>query len=260
MSMQKISDTKEIQKRIFAIAKDFHKIMSQNKIPYYMLGGTMLGAIRHKGFIPWDDDMDFGIPRTHYTEALDILKKELPKKFHIKTSNDGSVLYDSSKIEDTTTIMHEIEENTDLPTAGLFIDIFPLDEGNNCWGITSRNWWIRRLWGINSFKFRKPAGRVNKIIAIFVKFFPPNFFKKLASILLKKHGDYIINYGGFYEKKEIIPKKVFGDPTLYNFEDTELYGVADYDRYLKALYNSTYMDLPPVEKRRFHIIECFIKE
>ena len=71
----------EIHARVLAIAKEFDKICTRHQIPYYMLGGTMLGAIRHKGFIPWDDDMDFGVPIAYYDQLEEILKEELPSNY-----------------------------------------------------------------------------------------------------------------------------------------------------------------------------------
>ena len=64
--MEKIG-IKEIQQHLLGIAKEFDRICTKHNIPYFMLYGTMLGAVRHKGFIPWDDDMDFGVPIEYYT-------------------------------------------------------------------------------------------------------------------------------------------------------------------------------------------------
>ena len=68
----------EIHLTLLDIAKEFDRICVKHNIPYYMIGGTMLGAVRHKGFIPWDDDMDFGVPVEYYEELQRILDKELP--------------------------------------------------------------------------------------------------------------------------------------------------------------------------------------
>ena len=80
--MEKI-EVKECHKYLLQISKVFHEICARHNIPYYMIGGTMLGAIRHHGFIPWDDDMDFGVPREHYSGLMGILDKELPSEYNI---------------------------------------------------------------------------------------------------------------------------------------------------------------------------------
>ena len=81
--MTKIENVEELHKILLDIAKDFHQVCVDHNIPYYMLGGTMLGAVRHKGFIPWDDDMDFGVERK-YLEKLEKIyaeKVNSPYKF-----------------------------------------------------------------------------------------------------------------------------------------------------------------------------------
>ena len=66
-------ETKECHKYLLRLAKTFHKICTRNNVPYYMIGGTQLGAIRHKGFIPWDDDIDICMPRDEYEKLLSIV-------------------------------------------------------------------------------------------------------------------------------------------------------------------------------------------
>ena len=91
-------DIEEVHSRVLAIAKEFDRICTLHGIPYYMIGGTMLGAIRHKGFIPWDDDMDFGVPIEHYQELINILEKELPYPFRCCTyKNHPAVLFNFLK-------------------------------------------------------------------------------------------------------------------------------------------------------------------
>lgn len=240
-----------VHERILEIGKAFHDVLEKHSIPYYMLGGTMLGAVRHKGIIPWDDDMDFGIPREFYDKALTILERELPSQYRVLRSTSGEAVYDCSKIEDISTEI--VEEGWDGKKRGMFIDIFPLDYGNDKWGITSRNWWIRNLMCLNIFKTRTPKSFNLQMVAMFVKLFPRNFFLKIARKMLVSKGDFIINYGGFWGAKEIVGKSIFGSPTLYSVGRYKFFGVECPDKYLSKLYGN-YMELPPVEKRHSHII------
>ena len=101
--MQQIS-TKETQAILLEMAKVLHEIANQHGIPLFMVGGTMLGAIRHKDFIPWDDDMDFGVFYQDYPRLISILNKELPDGMRCLTY-DISETYQLPwiKIENTTT-------------------------------------------------------------------------------------------------------------------------------------------------------------
>lgn len=257
--MERISkDTLEIvHKRVIEIGNVFHTILEKHSIPYYMLGGTMLGAIRHKGFIPWDDDMDFGIPRDYYDEALDVLLSELPSPYRLLRSISGEVFYDTSKIEDTSTEIVELGCEEQLPK-GVFIDIFPLDHANGKWGLLSRNWWIKHIMGLGIYKIKAPQSFVGKILALLVKPFPHYFFICLSRKMLFHKGDFFANYGGFWGKKEIVSKVIFGKPKLYRFEEYQFYGVDDYEGYLEKLYGD-YMKLPPEDKRHTHILSFKIK-
>ena len=75
--MRQIRNVEEIHHILLNIAAAFHQICIKHDIPYCMLGGTMLGAVRHKGFIPWDDDMDFAVPREYYEKIIELLEQEL---------------------------------------------------------------------------------------------------------------------------------------------------------------------------------------
>lgn len=253
-----LEDIKVVQERCLNIAIEFDAICKKHGIPYYMIGGTMLGAVRHGGFIPWDDDMDLGVPREYYEKLLSILKKELPHNLRLLTSLSGEVLYDSAKIEDTTTEI--IEKGKEDRPSGIFIDIFPIDKTtNNKWGFFSKNWWVKHVMGINSYKKNWPKTTKEQIVAIFVRMFPNNFFLKLSYKMLSKEGEYIINYGGMWGKREIVRREFLGSPVLYPFENTCLYGVADSVKYLTCIYGN-YMQLPPIDKRHNHILSFKIKE
>ena len=110
------------------IVKEVVSICDKYKMKYYMLGGTMLGAIRHKGFIPWDDDIDLGIPRKDYEKFLIVAPKELSS--HLKVVNyrtDPEYHYYITRILDTETKVEEERIGNDNRYTNASIDIFPID-------------------------------------------------------------------------------------------------------------------------------------
>lgn len=256
--MREITDIKEIQKAVLNIAVEFARVMDKHRIPYYMIGGTMLGAIRHKGFIPWDDDMDIGVPRKYYERAKEVLRQELPKPYELHYGKTGRVNYDSSKIVDTTIMIEERVTSGAIIESELFIDLFPIDVCNNNYNLFSRNKWIHHFMGLNNLQYDWPDSFSHKIVAAFVHILPENFFLKLSHLLLFNKGAFSINYGGMYGAREIVPIEYFGTPQLYKFENTCLLGVEDPNRYLTGIYGN-YMKLPPEEKRHTHISKCYIK-
>ena len=127
--MKEIKSHDEIHHILLGIASAFTKICDRHGIPYFMLGGTMLGAVRHKGFIPWDDDMDFSIPRPYYQLAIDCLQKELPHPYRCCTyKNNPAIRYCFFKVDDFSTLI--VDNRLPLPMdqhLGLNLDVFPLD-------------------------------------------------------------------------------------------------------------------------------------
>lgn len=254
--MKIIDNTKKLHSILLEIGLVFHKICTKNNIPYYMLGGTMLGAVRHKGFIPWDDDMDFGIPRDYVQKFKEVCKKELPSPYVLYSSDDRNIGLDcdTMKIVNTSTLIEEINRDNKIQPMGIFIDIFPLDTTNNNWTKMSRNKIVSFLLNYNSYKYRnvEKSSNARKLFVPIVKLLPFNTFRWIAYRLIQKEGDFYSNYGGYWGRRETILKSVFGKPKLYVFENIELFGVEDYDSYLKSLYNN-YMELPPEDKRHIHI-------
>lgn len=122
-----------LQDRLYSIFRVFHEVCAKNAIKYYMLGGTMLGAIRHEGFIPWDDDIDVGMKRSDYEKFLLLSPREWPDNYLLKEpSGDGVYPYLFAKVIDVaTTCVEDIGRGVEL---GCYIDVFPLDNGGNVWG------------------------------------------------------------------------------------------------------------------------------
>lgn len=261
--MKEINTTNELHEILLNLGKEFHKICTKNDIPYYMLGGTMLGAIRHKGFIPWDDDMDFGVPRKYYEKCIATLRDQLPTQYKLQTiDNSDSLLIDIIKISDERTIINEMYKENVQQEIGINIDIFPIDSMKT---IGMKNHIIAFLVRLQNYIFLSHKSRpfVKKTIALFLKsiFF---FLKKRSIInlinyhLLDYEGEYMTNIYGAWGIKETVKHEIMGHPTLYQFEDTQFYGVENYSSYLSSLYND-YMQLPPETKRHLHLKNVYWK-
>ena len=110
------------------IVKEVVKICDAHNLKYYMLGGTMLGAIRHKGFIPWDDDIDLGMPRDDYEKFLEIAETELPETYKVVNyRNTPEYQYYITRILDTDTKVEEERIGNENRYTHASIDIFPID-------------------------------------------------------------------------------------------------------------------------------------
>lgn len=266
MEVKKRLDLPQVQKRLLGIATVVDGICRRHEIPLYMIAGTMLGAVRHKGFIPWDDDMDFAVPYEHYYGLIQVLREELPVKMRCLTF-DVSETYSIPwiKVEDTETVVYD--GCLDLPKEkmpGLTIDIFPLvscgKEGND--GSIKK---IQRWLTIQRIAYSKSIGsnsKIKNVVKRMIRFFTPwsakainNKIKKLVSGI--PEGDYYTipvdpNYYGRY-----FPKEWFSPLVNFKFEDCELFGVTNYDKYLTALYHD-YMQLPPEGERRVHFETVFV--
>lgn len=255
--MRRITDISEIHKIILDIAAVFHDICVRHGIPYYMLGGTMLGTIRHGGFIPWDDDMDFGVPRVYYDKLVKILKKELPKHLVCLTPlDDYGIPNEIIKISDMRTVVDEQNKEHISKKMGLFIDIFPLDFSNNNWNRWSRNWIISTILNLNNLRYYPTNTTKGRFLHKVIKLIPKQFYLKTIKYLTAKQGEYYSNYSGAWGSRETILYLYFGKPVLYEFDGIMLYGVQDPHQYLTCLYGN-WEELPSEDNRHFHLVNVF---
>ncbi len=117
-----------LQEKILDIMKVFDRVCRENELHYYMLGGTMLGAVRHKGFIPWDDDADFGLQRREYEKLLNLPAECFPEGYRLRHfSKEEGVPYAFIRLEDERTTCIEARRSGTGYVGGVYVDIFPLD-------------------------------------------------------------------------------------------------------------------------------------
>ncbi len=249
----------EIQDRLLTMLKWFDSFCIKNNLTYFAIGGTLLGAIRHSGFIPWDDDIDIALPRDDYNKLLQIFPKN-NKQFELETpySRKRDFLFSFSKLYDKSTTC--IENVKPVCKRGLYIDIFPLD------GIGSDLTWKKNFRKFDSLRMlllsrtcatRKGRGLLKNSLTILMRIIPQFLIdNKRLSIKVDKtaahysfnKSEYVGNLMGAYRIREVFPKAFLGKPTRYKFENIEIYGPENYDAYLSHIYKN-WRQLPPEDKR-----------
>lgn len=264
--------SEEVKESQINILRFLDEVCKKNNIQYYLCGGTLLGAVRHKGYIPWDDDIDVMMKRDDYDKLMSIRNNLGNPKYKIYTPFDKSkepYPYTYAKICDMDTILIE-KPTTKKINLHVYIDVFPIEAlGDD--EVKSKKY-------ISSFKrkkmlysvltlgyYNKSYGSLGHRIFWFLMYLLSKLYsgKRVAKKIEKKCrkkvfsnctyvGDIVAGYG----EKECMPKTIFEDQ-LFSFEGLEFNSIKDYDTYLKRLYGN-YMELPPEEKRvKAHDYEAY---
>lgn len=250
----------DLQSKLLEMLRYFHTVCVENHIRYYIVEGSFLGAVRHKGFIPWDDDIDVGVPRQDYDRLIQIMKKSSHKKYVLESPGENKdFIYSFSKIYDTETTL--VAKSRYYVCRGIYLDIFPLDGMGNTQEEAQRH--SRKITNLDNYICTKICAfdskrKFYKNAAIVLGRAIPEFIfgwrwarKKAEAFCREKSFDackYVSNVYSTYREKEIMDRDVYGEPTLYEFEGLMVYGPQNADKYLSALYGD-YMQLPPEEKR-----------
>lgn len=258
-----------VQNIIWDIMNVIKPIIEDEGFHYFMLGGTLIGAIRHKGFIPWDDDIDIGMPRKDYEAFLKVISSRLPPHLKLHTYWDDSPHhYYFSRIVDTRyelkRIGSTVERNEDV-----WVDIFPLDGMPNN-GFARRIHMIRLLYAraryhiatFDKVNLKRPNRPLSERAVIWFVMHTgigtrSDARKWLDKIdrLLKKYSvedtSWICNFMGQYKFKEMFPKDWYGNGALYDFEDGQLMGPVEYDKLLTYQYGD-YMTPPKDADKNAH--------
>lgn len=274
-----IDEIKNCENQILNIFADF---CNENNLKYYLAYGTLLGAIRHKGFIPWDDDLDIMMPRPDYQRLLSLLDKGALQSNYSYLYPDG--IQDAPisflKIYRNNTKLVGLSEDERFPQK-VCIDVFPIDgvpssrltrrvkgviadglryAANtvydfHSWSETEKDFYSSNPDLLRTMKIRRFIGRVCAIIPHrkwvywFDRFVSDSNLNRLTTIASGRK-----RYFG-----EILPYNVFCPPGHATFETESVYIPREWDSYLKNLYGD-YMTLPSIDKRERHIILYFSLE
>lgn len=238
------------------ILSEIDRICQKHQLTYWLDGGTLLGAVRHGGFIPWDDDIDLGMPAHDLQRFIEIAPSELPEHLFLQTpQSDPDNVCPIIKIRDLNSLY--IEEGDDFSKnyqKGLFVDIFPFID---CPTVSRRL--VKKICRGYSVSYSILHSKHYYSLRSFAEFFwfggKMLLYKLIWSWLNLTHkkGTYLSNipenngYGILHRIDSIYPISTIV------FEGKTFMAPANPDAYLKDLYRN-YMDIPPVEKRKIHAL------
>lgn len=266
-----MNKNREIQLLELEILKYIINICDQNNLTYYMIGGSLIGVLRHKGFIPWDDDIDIGMPRPDYEKFIEIFKSQKKVEYSI-LDNSSSPTWFFNFIQVVNTKINICIETTKNPRySHPWVDVFPLD------GLPDDK--IKRKKHINKvlyYRYLIQAANIDnqvdnnrdrplkeRIVLRIIKYL--NLWRLINSkkILLKmdkhlkKYDFYQSNYAGNllgrYREKEVVPTNYFGLPKQLPFENIKVNVPNNYHDLQTQLYGD-YMTLPNKDKQVSHSI------
>lgn len=259
---------RDVQEYLLLMLKDIDAVMRKNNIPYFLDSGTALGAIRHHGFIPWDDDADIGIMKEDYERMLDALQRDLSENYVVQCfekDNRYNVLIPAVKIRRKGTYIRE--KNVLLSNRctgydgcdGLFIDVLVYDT-------VSMHKSTGFLYRLSNYALTVPEIIMDNVLHINPVGIKKQFLKNAqaySELAREENSEYLgldltWVWNGFYPPYHYKKDELF--PVRYvKFEDTYLPVPHNYDAYLRRCFGDNYMEEPPVYMRNAkHIAEIHL--
>lgn len=253
---------REAQLIMLDILKEVHNICEKNNIRYFLCDGTLLGAVRHKGFIPWDDDLDISMLREDYDKFMSIAKDELPEDLFMQTFDTDphyKLYHIPLKVRHNKSHFIEEGEKNKKYHQGIYIDIFPIDkvpDSKTKFSVQSK---LSRLLVIMKMKIStRDFPSVNffgrTLLQLFGHLVSYKVIKKILFSTSKwnkeskgelyTHGVELL-WNTIYDAKDLFPLKKI------KFEDAEFWGPNNPESILKQVYGD-FMKLPPEDQRQYH--------
>lgn len=250
---------KKLHDDILLIMDEIDRVCQQNNLKYYLIGGTLLGAVRHKGFIPWDDDLDIVMPREDMEKLIEISAEALSPGFHLEwitTNNNYWCIFPKICLDHT--VFDEGKMQKGVKPIGIFVDIFPLDKTGGYQPeldvIKKR---LKRYHYLSSCRISNGEALKTRLYRFLSHFISNKNCYKLqrqTCVAASKHGESnYTNFGSQYSvRKQTMPITWYGNGVYMQFEDRMYNCPTEYEKVLESIFGSNYMQLPPLEKRRSH--------
>ena len=261
MTPEREAQLKRLQITLVEILEIIDKICRDNGIKYYLYGGTLLGAVRHKGIIPWDDDMDIVMYREDFEKFAELCKTQLPEGYFYQTCfTDPEYPHLMAKIRKDGTFVREVKWDDRNMHKGIFVDILPLDyfpENGRLAGIYLHL--ASFLHQLCSFKYCHSQKPVVRFLFRLAKLLPVTFWYKVRDKVLKscnRHGskNLVCSFGSHYKPmiRRVLKSEWFGETIELEMYGKKFMAGKNYEGYLHHLFGTNYMQLPPPDKRVCH--------
>ena len=251
-------DLRQFQLRSVVLLDAIDKVCKEHGIKYYVIAGTLLGALRHKGFIPWDDDLDVALMRSDYDKLVEHAHEWFPEPFSIVAyNNDLSYPKYFAKLEDKSTTL--VERFYLGYVGGIYMDIFPLDSVPDnkllrAWHYYRFNLKRRMLYLIYRDPYKHGKGLSSLWLRLLQKLVSKEGLHRRTHKVLtefegKKNCNYVMTHDDGFKAYH---KSVFGTPQPCEFEGHTFCAPEHPEGFLSVLYGDDFMTPPPVEKRDSH--------
>ena len=249
--------TEAMQQTELEIFKVFISVCEKLNIKYYLIAGTLLGAVRHQGFIPWDDDIDVGIFREDYERFVAEAPALLPPHLFLQTrQSDPEYPHVFAKIRNSNTAFIETSVKKRKMNHGMFIDVFPID-GYSETKMHSFSAKVKSVLINSRISYAydiAPSWKI-RLIRPFSRLLYPSVSDALDAkerIFQSAPGsDLVANFSGIYGQREIMPADWYGNGAQLTFGDVTAKVPVEYHKWLTQVYGD-YMQLPPEDKRATH--------
>lgn len=261
-----LEEIRKIQVNELLYVKD---ICDKNNITYYLISGTLLGAVKYKGYILWDDDIDIALERSNYLKLIKLIEEDNNSEYKLLTVyNTKDYYYPYGKLVSKSTKL--VENAKEIEELGVFIDVFPMDSFNDdimkvykktkfLRNISTKRMKIKNMIQKSKllkeeekkvkFKFIKDI--VYNIIDIVSLPLGYTFWTKVLDKVLSKHKDGKYYCTMYLHKKKYFDVSLFNDIEEYEFEGYKFTSIKKYDTYLRKLYGD-YLSDPPLSLQRTH--------